>query len=267
MRSSNDLTKLINQSGFPLQMAIDRMVTAQSDIIGWRVLSREHGWQGVDGQSGFIDLVLEDKWKSSVLVLECKRVQESDWLFLCESTTCDPSRRTRLWITNTAGHGKEHFGFFDVLSDPESHESMFCVVAGQDPKARPMLERVAAELAAATQALAVEEHPFVTQRQHGIRTYASVVVTTARLFLSRVDSSKVEIATGEVPEATHEEIPWVRFRKPFSSERAIEPVSLTGDYADVATAKEKLVFVVNVLALEKFLRAWAVVNNSLRALM
>jgi len=248
-------------------MAIDRMITEQLETIGWRVLSREHGWQGVDGQSGFIDLVLEDKWQSSVLVLECKRVQESDWLFLCESATCDPSSRTRLWITNTAGHGKEHSGFFDVLSEPESHESMFCVVAGQDAKARPMLERVAAEIAAATQALAVEEHPFVAQRQHGLRMYASVVVTTARLFLSRVDSSKVVMATGEVCEASHVEIPWIRFRKPFSFERAIEPMDPTGDYAAIATSKEKLVFVVNVLALEKFLRAWAVVNNSLRALM
>ena len=202
-----------------------------------------------------------------MLVLECKRVHDSDWLFLCESTACEPSRRARIWITNTEGHGKDYFGFFDALADPASHESMFCVVAGQDPKARPMLERVAAEIVGATQALAVEEQSFIIRCQLGIRMYASVVVTTARLFVSRVDSSRVIIATGEIPEAIHEEIPWVRFRKPFSSERAVEPVNATWDFASVATAKEKLVFVVNVLALEEFLRKWAVANNSLRALM
>lgn len=55
MRTDDDLSKLLNQSGFPLQLAIDRMVEERSDELGWKVVYREHGWKGLDGQSGFAD--------------------------------------------------------------------------------------------------------------------------------------------------------------------------------------------------------------------
>jgi hypothetical protein len=239
MRSSDDLTKLVNQSGFPLQLAVERMVHDQTDTIGWRVLYREHGWKGIDGQSGFIDLVLENSYGSSVLVLEFKRVLDSDWLFLSDHSADVSSQRTRLWATNTADHGKEHCGYFDVRSLPESPESMYCVVAGQDSKTRPMLERVAAEVAAATQALAIEELPLITQRRHGLRMYISVIVTTARILLSRFDPTKVTLQLGEASEVTHEEKPWIRFRKQFSSDRAVEVINTDWDFSSVGNCKGK----------------------------
>ena len=267
MRTSEDLTKLVNQSGFPLQMAIERMVVeAQSEPIGWKVLYKEHGWKGIDGQNGFIDLVLEDQLGTSVLVLECKRVLESDWLFLSENTSNTPSQRTRLWATNTPNHGKASCGYFDARSSPESAESMYCVVAGHDSKTRPMLERIAAEVTAAMEALAIEEHPLILQRQYGLRMYVSVIVTTARLMLSKLDPSQVTLQTGEAAAVVHEEQPWIRFRKHFSSDRAVELTNSDWDFSSVATAKEKLVFVVNVRSLEEFLKKWQVVDNTLRAL-
>ena len=50
------ISKLINQSGFPLQLAIDRLVQDRSDQLGWKVVYREHGWRSPDGQIGFVDL-------------------------------------------------------------------------------------------------------------------------------------------------------------------------------------------------------------------
>ena len=108
MRTDADLSKLVNQSGFPLQLAIDRMIQDRSVQLGWKVLHREHGWRAPDGQVGFVDLILEDQWGTSVLVVECKRVLEADWLFLEALPVGLPSQRVRLWATNTPNHGKEH---------------------------------------------------------------------------------------------------------------------------------------------------------------
>lgn len=267
MRSDEDLSKLVNQSGFPLQVAIDKMVQDRSDQLGWKVVYREHGWKSPDGQSGFADLVLEDQYKSSVLVVECKRVLEADWLFLEELPGSPPSKRTRLWATNTADHGKEHSGYYDAQALPESHESMYCVVAGQDAKSRPMLERVAAETTAAMEAIAIEELPVIAKRKHGLRMYVPVIVTTARLVVSRFDPKLVTLQSGEASAVSHEVQPWVRFRKQFSSEYAVQPKNPEWDFSELAAAKEKLVYVVNVQSFADFLAKWQVAGNSLRALM
>jgi hypothetical protein len=267
MRSDADLTKLVNQSGFPLQLAVDRMVQDRSDELGWKVLYREHGWKSPDGQSGFADLVLEDRFGTSVMVIECKRVLEADWLFLEELPARPPSRRTRLWATNTKDHGKEHSGYYDARATPESSESMYCVVAGQDTKSRPMLERVAAETTAALEAIAIEELPLITKRQYGLRMYVPVIVTTARITLSSLDTKLVALPSGEANVITHETRPWIRFRKQLSSELVVEPKNIDWDFSELAVAKEKMVFVVNVEALADFLKKWDVASNSLRALM
>lgn len=267
MRSDEDLSKLLNQSGFPLQLAIDRLVHERSDELGWKVLYREHGWRSPDGQSGFVDLVLEDKWGTSVLVVECKRVLDADWLFLEALPAGGSSRRVRLWATNTPNHGKEHSGYYDATALPESRESMYCVVAGQDPKSRPMLERVAAEGSSAMEAIALEELPVVTKRGYGLRMYVSVIVTTARIVASQVDPKLVDLKNGETGSATHQAQPWVRFRKQFSSDFAVAPRNPEWDFSALASAKEKVVFVVNVESLPEFLSKWAVQADSLRVLM
>lgn len=156
MREPSALTRIINQSGFPLQLAIDRYVTENADVLGWSVLYREHGWIHSNGECGFADLVLEDRYGTSVLVVECKRVLDSDWLFLEEAGRINETLHARIWIDNT-GRGKDHSGYYDLLA--ESPVSMYCIVAGQDPKSRPLLERVAADTASATEAIAAEELP------------------------------------------------------------------------------------------------------------
>lgn len=267
MRTNTDLTKLLNQSGFPLQLAIDRMVQDRSEELGWKVLYREHGWKSPDGQIGFADLVLEDKFGTSVMVVECKRVLEADWLFLEELPAKPPSPRTRLWATNTVEHGKKHSGYYDARATPESPESMYCVVAGQDTKTRPMLERVAAETTAALEAIAIEELPLITKRQYGLRMYVPVIVTTARITISRFDAKLVALQTGEANAISHEIMPWIRFRKQLSSELVVEPKNVEWDFSGLAAAKEKMVFVVNVESFADFLKKWVVASNSLRALM
>ena len=266
VRDDDNLTKLVNQSGFPLQLAIEQMVAGRAGELGWNVLYREHGWCGHDGSRGFIDLVLVDRHDTSVLVLECKRVQDSEWLFLDGSDRQSTSRRVRLWITNTPDNGNEHFGYLDAVCLPESPESGFCVVPGQTARDRPMLERVAAELVFATEALAREESPILSRRGLSLRMYAKVIVTTARLVMSRFDPRRIDLAVGEAADVKHLEVPWVRFRKQLSWEPAVQLANAEQSFAAVAAAKEKSVFVVNAGHLPEFLARWDVDNASLRVL-
>jgi hypothetical protein len=267
MRDQVALSKIINQSGFPLQLAVDELLRQKGDDIGWTVLYREHGWSNPDGQSGFADLVLEDRYRSSVMVLECKRVLDSDWLFLEESGANNETIRTRAWVNNTPGHGKEHSGYYDLSARPKSAESMYCVIAGQDQKSRPLLERVAAETCAATEAIAVEEYASMLDTKYGFRMYIPVIVTTARLSISTVETASIALATGEASAISHREVPFLRFRKQLSSAFAVDRKGPEWGFSELATAREKMVFVVNSMHLEEFLHAWETSSESFRPLM
>lgn len=267
MRDNDSLSRLINQSGFPLQLAIDRLVTENSQRTGWSVLYREHGWKNPDGQFGFADLVLEDRHQTSVFVLECKRVLDADWIFLEPSGKTNETLRTRSWVSNTPDHGKKHSGYFDLRAKPSTPESMYCVVVGQDPKARPLIERIAAETCAATEAIAIEEYPLMAARRYGFRMYTPVIVTTARLSVSSVDLSQISLDKGEAAVIEHREVPFLRFRKQLTSDFAVAPSNLDWSFADLSSAREKMAFVVNSQHLEYFLRCWDIFSDSFQPLM
>ena len=73
----------INRSGFPLQIGLAHAIDASSQEHGWKVLHQEHGWKhSYTGESGFIDLVVENQYKTVILNIECKRPQEATWQFL-----------------------------------------------------------------------------------------------------------------------------------------------------------------------------------------
>jgi hypothetical protein len=96
--------------------------------------------------------------------------------------------------------------------------------------------------------------------------YAPVVVTTARLYVSKFEPKDVTLEAGEARSVSHREVQWVRFRKPLSSEFAVQPKDTDWRFSDLALAKEKQVFVVRATGLSSFLRRWDVIDNSLRAL-
>jgi len=71
----------VNQSGYPLQIAIAHAVKARTNTHGWRVLYEEHAWK-YEGREGFIDIVLEQEDSQVVLLVECKRPKDGEWVFL-----------------------------------------------------------------------------------------------------------------------------------------------------------------------------------------
>ena len=85
MAPDDDVTlRKANDSGFPMQIAVARQVNETLFIHGWRVRYTEHSWSSLsqENQNGFIDLVLEDKHRSTLAVIECKRVRDTAWIFL-----------------------------------------------------------------------------------------------------------------------------------------------------------------------------------------
>lgn len=266
------LTETVNRSGFPLQIGLVNLIHQTGESHGWKVLCTEHAWRNeMDHANGFIDIVLEDRSHTSIMVVECKRVLESSWIFLVDNSVYRERSHAKLWVSNIRRGNVKHFNWFDATLDPPSPESAFCAVPGQDKKSRPMLERVAGNVVSATEALAVEEQKLLTGRElDALRMYVNVIVTTATLKICSFSPENISLHDGKVSEPGFTEVPYVRFRKQLSvrTVRSINRKSLLSHVLGaVAKAKEHTVFVVNSGAFEQFLKEWEVSNNSLRPLM
>lgn len=258
------LTDTVNQSGFPLQIGLVSLVQRTTDQHGWKVLFVEHSWKNeLDNDSGFIDIVLENKYGTSVMLVECKRVLDSSWIFLVPSQKSKPRRQAKAWLTRYANDCFKHMWWADLSLDPDSLESEFCVVPGQDPKSKPMLERVAGEVVSATEAIAIEEKDYHAQRKDSLRMYFSVIVTTAKLQVCTFEPEKVSLANGKLADAVFKEVPYVRFRKQLTTRPATIPLNVVDGFYNFVRAKEHTVFVVNAEALPNFLAAFEVDDGSL----
>lgn len=268
MIGNEKLTEYVNQSGFPLQIGIASLVDRSVGEHGWRVLHQEHSWRNpTDNSSGFLDLVLENQHETSVLLVECKRVLETVWTFLVPDSRASGRRHAKAWITRHQGDKFKWFDWYDLALDPQSAESAFCVVPGQDSRSRPMLERVAAELVSATEGFAEEERTLQAKRLDSLRMYFSVVLTTAKLSICKFDGDTVSISDGKVREAEFCDVPYVRFRKQLST-RVPQIVASVGDTSrSLAKAKEHTVFVVNSEALLEFLEDFGVDSQTIRRLV
>jgi hypothetical protein len=261
MLSQEKLTEIVNKSGFPLQIGIANFVRKNSRSLGWQVKYTEHAWKNdLDGSSGFIDIVLENSYEVSVLIIECKRVLESSWIFLVDSHEFKERRQAKLWISEYRSESLINFDWIDFASDPSSYTAGFCVVPGQDSKNIPMLERIAGEVVSSTEAFAQEEKPFLLTNRKNLRIYGSVIVTTADLKVCEYDADKISIDNGILTAAKYHDIPFIRFRKQLSvrtpSQKGIPDIDLHS--SALAKAKEQSVFVINSKELEKFLTNWGV---------
>jgi hypothetical protein len=110
-----------------------------------------------------------------------------------------------------------------------------------------MLERTAAELILATEAVADEEFRIPTIGM----SYSPVIVTTAELSVCHYNPSDISLDTGEISNASFEIVPYVRFRKSLVQGGA-QGETLT----KIASESERTVFVVNANKFISFLQEW-----------
>jgi hypothetical protein len=247
------LVQHVNNSGFPLQLAIAHRVKKGST--GWSILYEEHEWRRTDS-SGFIDLVLEDQFKTWVMNVECKRVRNSTWVFLTDKSGPKTRQVAKLWVTRKARDNQlQTFDWVDIPMDPACPQSAFCVVPGQDARSRPMLEKTASTVVLSTEALAKEEAIILSPRYSDLRIYQNVIVTTATLKMCEVDIEQIDVATGEISNKSEFiDVPFVRFRKQLGSTiEETEGSVHSQDVRRVITQKESTIFVVNSERFEEFL--------------
>jgi hypothetical protein len=128
-----------------------------------------------------------------------------------------------------------------------------------------MLERVAADLVYATEALAWEDKGLFQAREHKpLRMYFSVIVTTARLKVCVFDAEKISLSDGKLADASFDEVPFIRFRKQLSTR--VPKLEVSGwhtAHARLVRGKEHTVFVVNADSLLDFLSQFSIDNASL----
>lgn len=253
----------INASGFPLQLAVAKAV--QDELGEWKILYQEHAWRSTDS-AGFIDLAIEWTYSTWVMNIECKRVKDTEWIFLRDSAATKSRKHAKLWITNFSSKGNcSHFNWTEVAMDPHSVESNMCVVPGQDSKATPMLERIANSVVISTEALASAEAKLLSNSYSGIRMYQNVIVTTAKLCVCDVDLKKISLSTGEIdPGSPVTEVPYVRFRKQVgakaSKNREEMEIYALQAYSE---SQESTVFIVNADHFVDFVKRCSVDDTSL----
>lgn len=180
-----------NSSGFPLQIAT---ATAVNKSYHWRVVFEEHPWRTDEGTQGFIDIVAANRKRLpplEFLVIECKRVRQSGWVFLVPK----PSPSTRRQSILLGSHfddddeSSRKYGWDNYPSDPPSLQSEYCVIPGQDQGRMNLLERTASELVESVEALASQERELHTRSGATAfaRVYVPVLVTTAKILVASFD--------------------------------------------------------------------------------
>jgi hypothetical protein len=268
MSSADSTLRVANDSGFPLQIAVERKVNETSGTHGWTVRYVEHSWSNSpEGQAGFIDLVLQDKHKRTLAVVECKRVRDAEWIFLHSAGRAPVERNAKGWVSHYANGSMAHFGWHELSPYPACVEAEYCAIRGQSSNDRTtLLERVGSDLLTATEALAAEERDFRPDTNESIKLYFSLVVTTADLKVGAFDPSKVSLKDGTLPDAEFESVPYLRFRKQLSTRQMRFSPSDYNNSTNIAYVKQHTVFVVRADALPHFLNDLCVPDSSLHHL-
>lgn len=243
--------KTANSSGFPLQIAV---VHAVNESEKWRVLFEEHPWQSDrTGAQGFIDIVAVTKNGYNALVMECKRVKQTAWVFLIPKESPSPRSQAKIWESWQRDSKWDKYGWENWQVEPSSYQSQYCAIPGQEQGRQNLLERTASELIDSVEALAEQER--LIQKQNGTNSfycvYIPVIVTTAQLFVSYFDPASISLTDGSLPaDVSIESIPFIRFRKSLAFCSLSTSVKSIQDHHIVS---EHTIFVVNADHLPKFM--------------
>lgn len=268
MTSEDKLIKAVNSTGFPLQIGLCHEVEKTTNTHGWKVLGQEHAWKNnLSGSSGFIDVILENSHRNQVLIIECKRVKDTSWIFLQDTEELKNRRHIKAWVSFFNGGAFRSFDWANVTGCPHTPESEFCVIPGHDSTSKPLLERLAASVIDSTEGFAQEEERFYFRKTgEQLRIYYNVIVTTAVLKVCNFDPSNISIESGELSEYNFQEVPYLRFRKQLSFNCELPERDGGASHYELSYAKQNTIFVVNSTHLTDFLREFELDGNALNFL-
>lgn len=252
--SENSSITVLNDSGYPLQIAMNGYIDGSTSSHGWRVEYTEHHWSTHDGShSGFADLVAIDRNRAVFAVLECKRVRNVEWLLFHSDGQRHERRHATAWLSQFHQGSFRVYGWARLQIQPICPEVHFCAVRGQSTGAgTTLLERTAAEVTLATECIAREHKDIRRNGDTDIKVFFPVIVTTAKLRLATFDPATISLSDGTLQNAEFTDVPYVRFRKQLGVARADTMTNITNPWSDLAHMKENTVFVVYAPSLNGF---------------
>ena len=220
--SNAPLRELLNRSGIPFQLAVEKKISTIGAHYGVKVIGREVPWA-----NGFVDVVAqrhEFDEPEILFAFECKRVDDKSWVFVTSNNQGDNQTRCRLeWLNRKApvpskplsGHSRVFCAEWDMAEG--SPESDFCIV----PKGTPIgsLEAVCRELLSGCHQLLADEE--ITHKG-GLPVVVPSVITTAKLYTCKLDPAVIPPETGklDVSDGQFAETDFVRFRKSLVTARS-----------------------------------------------
>lgn len=255
MKTAQDF---VNESGYPLQIHLEKLIEETKQEHKWRVAVSEHRWVNAETKDeGYIDLVLEREGLNLKLVVECKRIIGS-WTFLLPMAQPFNKPDTR---TLSIDYKTFRFLWNKIHIWPESYEAAFCVMETGGKKDSRTLEKLAGELLLSLEYLAIEEtalmkalyenSPPLPFADH--KFYIPVIVTTADLQAMSFNPSNIDLKTGIVAGSNAETVEFIRFRKNLATHIDYEkPQSYT--LRDLNQENDRTVFVVHTESFIKFLK-------------
>ena len=242
----------VNASGFPLQIAT---TTAIKKSENWRVLVCEHYWRLDRGGDGFIDIIAKQKYSPlEILVIECKRVRQTTWVFLVPRLTPPHRREAIIWGTHLADSVWKQYGWENWPCEPSSYLSEYCAIPGQEQGRMNLLERTASDVVDSVKALASQERVLQARgkAKNFSRVYIPVLVTTAKLLVACFDPSNISLADGTLPKDTDtKEVPYIRFQKRLGTYNGGQLDGTTIE--ELHSSSQRTVFIVNAENLPCFL--------------
>jgi len=257
MKYEESLAKVVNSTGFPLQLGVKRKIEETIGDHRWVVMSMEHPWQHPEsGITGYADLILKLRCNSQVMVVECKRMLDSEWIFLCPSSShASPPRKwhvSKTLITHVLDGVVKQFGWDQMQIEPIGYRSEFCGIPKMDNKPTSMLERIGSELIDATEAIAFQEKQLYKDGKL-LRAYHPVIITTAALKVCKFFPTDIN-ESGEISKCEFEEVPFLRFHKCLGGR--LNDLSQLHDLPEVLKEHERTVYVVNSAHIVNFLSEW-----------
>lgn len=256
---TGNLMNAVNSSGFLFQLRVQTEVEATASKHGWTVFAQEHPWADTGtGKSGYIDLVLSQDIMR--MVVECKRTQNANWIFLIPDNAHGSQMRS-IWA-RAMDVQKYRTGAHDFHPEPESPISEFCIVRGTGEDHSPMLERLSGILLDSSESLAAEEVLLSSHYGGGANyIYFPVIVTNAQLYVCRFDMKNVSIDEGKLSGGDFESVPYIRFRKSLTTKltESAAPQSVHGANKN----RVRTILVVQAGSLTSLLQEWRLELNAL----
>lgn len=250
-----ELSKAINDSGFPMQLGLKYLV--ESGGTPWRVALSEHPWRDpASGDDKFLDFVLRSG--KEVMVVECKRSRDTDWIFLREPTGQAPNNERRIarsWVNVVKPNRSVRVNeWCETLIDPRSPVAQYCVIRKNNQRTQELLEKTAAEVVRAVEALATQDLDVSLANNSRLSSlYIPVIVTTARLYVCDVAPKTFDPADGAIPDNDFARIGMVRFEKSLNHPTNYGDAS---SLEEVAKQAERSVLIVESGYFLEFLRRW-----------